>query len=137
MIIPPLMGLLVLALTTVYDFAVNTAALLLGARLLSLEKKGAKTALLTAGVFTMVYGTLFTLAYLTGIFSELASVILVYGSILASTVLLMPLIKVFYKTSWKTALATWLLVLGANTVIHTLLSLALVLLVTAASLIMS
>jgi hypothetical protein len=135
MIIPPLMGLLMLALTTVYGFFVNTLALWIGARLLAFDKKGAKTALLTAFVYTIIYATMFSVSYLIGIFSDLLSIILVYASILASTILLIPLIKLFYKISWRNALTTWLLVLGANTVIHVLLALVLAILTTTAKII--
>jgi hypothetical protein len=135
MIIPPLMGLLILALTTVYGFFVNTLALWMGARLLAFEKKGAKTALLTAFVYTIIYAVMFSVSYLVGIFSDLFSIILVYASILASTILLIPLIKMFYRIPWRNALSAWLIVLGANTVIHVLLALVLAILTTTAKII--
>jgi hypothetical protein len=124
------MGLLILAATTVYGFFVNTLALWMGARLLALEKKGLKTALLTAFVYTVIYAAMFSAAYLVGLFSDLLSIILIYSSILISTILLILLIKVFYKIGWKNALTAWLLVLGANTVIHVLLALVLAILTT-------
>jgi hypothetical protein len=135
MILPPLIGLLILAATTVYGFFVNTFALWIGARLLALEKRGLKTALLTASVYTVIYAMMFSASFLIGIFSDLLSLILVYASILASTILLIPLIKLFYKISWRTTLATWLIVLGANTAIHVLLALALAILTTTARII--
>jgi hypothetical protein len=124
------MGLLILALTTVYGFFVNTFALWMGARLLALEKRGLKTALLTTSVYTVIYAMMFSASFLIGIFSDLLSIILIYASILVSTILLILLIKVFYKIGWKTALTAWLIVLGANTVIHVLLALALAILTT-------
>jgi hypothetical protein len=136
MILPPLIGLLILALTTVYGFFVNTFALWLGAKLLALEKKGLKPAFLTALVYTIAYAVMFTVSYLSGIFSDLLSLILVYVTILFSTILLIPLIKLFYKMSWRKASTMWLLVLGVNTVLSVLLSLALALLTTAAKIIL-
>jgi hypothetical protein len=130
MIIPPLMGLLMLALTTVYGFVVNTFALWVSARLLALEKRGVKTAMLTAFTYTVICALMFSVSYLAGLFSDLFSIILVYASIVASTILLMLLIKMFYKLNWKTAATSWLLLLGINVVINVLLSIALMLLTT-------
>jgi len=132
MILPPFIGISILALTTVYGFLVNLFALWLGTKLLAFEKKGFMPAFVTAALYTLAYAVMFSVSYLIGAFSDLLSMMLIYASVLFSAILLMPLIKFFYKVNWRKAMTLWLLVLGFNTVISVLLSLLLALVTTAA-----